>query len=91
MKITHFSRKTGEAKITAETLEDLWHLENILSIGDKVGSRTLRTVKVGTKEEKKPVFIAIYIEEIKFFPNSISAAKQGPLTTNLTMPGMTGL
>ncbi|MBN2478408.1 mRNA surveillance protein pelota [Candidatus Micrarchaeota archaeon] len=66
MKIMFLDKKSGQAKLSPETLEDLWHLENIFSIGDRIGSRTLRTVKIGTKEDKAPVFIAVDIEDIEF-------------------------
>lgn len=66
MRILFFDKKQGTAKLLVETLEDLWHLENILEDGDKIGSSTTRIVKFGDKEEKKPVFITISLEEIEF-------------------------
>lgn len=66
MKVLFFDKKQGVAKVLVETLEDLWHLENILEEGDKISSSTTRTVKFGDKEEKKPVFITISLEDVKF-------------------------
>ncbi len=66
MKILFFDKKQGITKVLVETLEDLWHLENILEKGDNISSDTMRTVKFGDKEEKKPVFITISLEEIEF-------------------------
>ncbi len=66
MKIIHFDKKEGELKIAADTVEDLWHLSKVVKAGDEVESRTFRTYKVGTKEEKKPVKIRINAEEVKF-------------------------
>jgi stalled ribosome rescue protein Dom34 len=53
MRITHFDRKTGEMKISIETLEDLWHLERVLRPKDRVEARTLRSVKFGEGKEEK--------------------------------------
>ncbi|MBD3397799.1 mRNA surveillance protein pelota [Candidatus Micrarchaeota archaeon] len=67
MRITHFDRKLGEMKLHLETLEDLWHLERVLRKGDRVESRTLRSVKFGEgKEEKKPVRILLEMENVEF-------------------------
>jgi len=66
MKIVNFDRKTGQMKIQADTLDDLWHLDKIIAPGDEVESHSLRTYKVGTKEEKKPVTIRIKTERVEF-------------------------
>ena len=67
MRVNHFDRKLGEMKLTLETLEDLWHLERVLRSGDKVESRTMRSVKFGDgKEEKKPVRIILGVETVEF-------------------------
>ncbi len=66
MKIVNFDRKTGQMKIKADTLDDLWHLDKIIAPGDEVESHSLRTYKVGTKEEKKPVTIRVKAERIEF-------------------------
>jgi protein pelota len=67
MRISHFDRKTGEMKLALETLEDLWHLERVLRVGDRVEARTLRSVKFGDgKEEKKPVKIVLGVESVEF-------------------------
>jgi protein pelota len=70
MRIVHFDRKLGEMKIQAETLDDMWHLEKVISEGDLVESRTMRTYKVGTKEEKKPVTLRIKTERAEFAKNA---------------------
>ena len=66
MKVVHFDRKTGQMKIQADTLDDLWHLDKVIAPGDIVESHTFRTYKVGTKEEKKPVTIRIKAERVEF-------------------------
>lgn len=66
MKITHIDKKTGELKLQTDNLDDLWHLERVLSPGDLAEARSYRTYKVGTKEEKKAVTVRIEIERIEF-------------------------
>ncbi len=66
MKIVHFDRELGEMKVQLDTLDDMWHLERVLAPGDLVESRTMRTHKVGTKEEKKPVTLRIRAEKVEF-------------------------
>lgn len=66
MKVGHYDRKTGELKITPETLDDLWHLSKVIFPGNKVEAHSFRTYKVGTREEKKSVFITVDTERIEF-------------------------
>ncbi len=66
MRIIHFDRKLGVMKVQVDTLDDMWHLEKVISAGDEVESRTMRTYKVGTKEEKKPVTIRVKAERAEF-------------------------
>ncbi|MBD3390091.1 mRNA surveillance protein pelota [Candidatus Micrarchaeota archaeon] len=67
MRITHFDRKEGEMKLHLETLDDLWHLERVLREGDRVETRTTRSVKFGEgKEERKPVRILLEVDNVEF-------------------------
>lgn len=67
MRIVHRDLKAGEIKLMLQRLEDLWHLERILKEGDLVEARTYRSVKFGEgKEEKKPVFITLRVENVEF-------------------------
>lgn len=66
MRILRIDRKTGEASMIPETLDDLWHLERIVEPGDFAEARTFRSVKLGTSEERKPVFIRVKVEKIEF-------------------------
>ncbi|MBN1170071.1 mRNA surveillance protein pelota [Candidatus Micrarchaeota archaeon] len=70
MRIIHFDRKLGEMKVHIDTLDDMWHLEKVINPGDLVESRTMRTYKVGSKEEKKPVTIRVKTERVEFAKNS---------------------
>jgi len=67
MRIVHRDLKAGEIKLMLQRLEDLWHLERILKEGDLVEARTYRSVKFGEgKEERKPVFITLRVENVEF-------------------------
>lgn len=67
MRIIHKDIKAGEIKLMLQRLEDLWHLERVLKEGDLVEARTYRSVKFGEgKEEKKPVFITLRVENVEF-------------------------
>jgi len=79
MKIIHFERKTGELKIQPDTLDDLWHLEKVIAPGDEVEAHTLRTYKVGTKEEKKSVTIRVKAERVEFAKNANRLRILGPI------------
>jgi protein pelota len=66
MKIIHIDQKSGEIKLRTDNLDDLWHLEKVIESGDHAESKSLRTYRVGTKEEKKPVTIRIEVERSEF-------------------------
>ncbi|MEW5996277.1 MAG: mRNA surveillance protein pelota [Candidatus Micrarchaeota archaeon] len=67
MRIVHRDLKAGEIKLMLQRLEDLWHLERVLKEGDLVEARTYRSVKFGEgKEERKPVFITLRVENVEF-------------------------
>ncbi len=46
MKILELHRKKGFAKVVPQSLDDLWHLYNIIYKGDQVFARTTRMIKV---------------------------------------------
>lgn len=70
MKILHFQK--NDAKVIVETLDDLWHLSNVIDFGDHVEGRTFRKIKLGGSEDrtqkivKKPVFLSIAVEKVEF-------------------------
>ncbi len=66
MKIIHFDGKTGEMKLVADTNDDLWHIEKVIEKGDLAEASTLRTYKVGKREEKKRVRIKINVERVEY-------------------------
>ncbi len=79
MKIAHFDRQTGEMKIKVDTLDDLWHLEKVLVSGNEVEAHSLRTYKLGGKEEKKHVKIKIKAERIEFAKTANRLRILGPI------------
>ncbi|HSB46836.1 MAG TPA: mRNA surveillance protein pelota [Candidatus Bilamarchaeum sp.] len=79
MKIVHFDRKTGEMKIAVDTLDDLWHLDKVIAPGDLVEAHSMRTYKVGTREEKKSVTIRVKAERVEFAKTSNRLRILGPI------------
>ena len=77
MKILRFHK--NEAKLMVENADDLWHLSNVIEIGDSLEGRTFRKIKLGGVEErsqkitKKPVFLKIGVEKVEFhkFSNAL--------------------
>ncbi len=71
MKIIYSNFKTGEVKVKAESLDDLWYLSNLIDQFDVVKGETVRKIKIGGDEErssdvfKKRVFIAIQVEKVE--------------------------
>ncbi|HJK02522.1 MAG TPA: mRNA surveillance protein pelota [Methanocorpusculum sp.] len=64
----------GEYRLIPESLDDLWHLSHIISMGDTVFAMTLRTVDSpndklrAEKLEKKPVRIGVKCKKVEFMP-----------------------
>lgn len=79
MRIVHFERKTGEMKLQVDTLDDMWHLDRIIAPGDLVEAHSLRTYKVGTKEEKKSVTIRVKAERVEFAKSANRLRILGPI------------
>ncbi|MBW6461469.1 MAG: mRNA surveillance protein pelota [DPANN group archaeon] len=55
-----------ETKVKAETIDDLWNLSKIISEGDIIGTKTVRTVETTDKKEKRPMYLKISIESVEF-------------------------
>ncbi|MCK4739984.1 MAG: mRNA surveillance protein pelota [Candidatus Thorarchaeota archaeon] len=72
MKVLKRILKEGKIKLKVETLDDLWHLYNVVGPGDQVISRTMRRVRVGDesgrKQEsvRKPMTLKISVEDVSF-------------------------
>jgi len=72
MRLLHQDRKTGEIKFQVDNMDDLWHLYNIIDVGDLVLASTYRREeqkadKVRSERgEKKRVFLGIRVEKMEF-------------------------
>ncbi len=73
MKVVFKDLKHGEVKVVAENLDDIWHLYNIIDVGDLIRAVTFRTVDDGKedklrskKSDKKRMKLGILVEEVKF-------------------------
>ena len=70
MKIFRIDRKKGFAKVMPESLDDLWHLYNIILKKDEVHARTTRQVKPDdqyarpTKAKRVPVNLGLQVEKM---------------------------
>ena len=58
---------SGEIRLLPESIDDLWHLEHLISPGDLVFATTFRSVETATdrilpeKVEKRPVRLGIRV------------------------------
>ncbi len=67
MKILKRDLRHGKVVVAVESLDDLWHLSQIIEAGDVVSSKTERKVKATEKEaEKKTLFLEIRAEGVDF-------------------------
>ena len=70
MKINRVDLKKGFAKVMPESLDDLWHLYNIIVKRDQVHARTTRQVKPDdqyarpTKAKRVPVNLGVQVEKM---------------------------
>jgi protein pelota len=72
MRIIGLDRSTGELRLVPENAEDLWHIERVLSEGDRVRSRSLRRFKLqdGDSGEKKAVNVELEAKKVEFHKHS---------------------
>ncbi len=66
MKILFKDIRKGIIKVLANDQNDLWHLSNLITKGCFVKAKTTRAVKIGQKEERKPVTLKIEVEKTSF-------------------------
>jgi protein pelota len=72
VKVKHRDRRTGEMKLKVQTLDDLWHLYNIIEKGDLVFALTTRREETRTdairaeRGEKKRMRLGIRVEDVEF-------------------------
>jgi protein pelota len=69
-----FRGSHGEVRLSAESVDDLWHLSHLVRPGDLVFATTFRSVETvqdkirPEKPEKKPVRLGIRVEGVAFHP-----------------------
>ncbi len=89
LRVVHKDMKHGKIKLAVETLDDLWHLQHLVSLGDTVTSTTWRREQeTGDKIrperlEKKQVTLSIKVEEVEFHKHTnrmriLGAIIEGP-------------
>jgi protein pelota len=72
LRILEVNRKKEFVKVIPETLDDFWHLYNIIYRGDKVYARTTREIKTDEKYarssrgERVPVFLGVNVENVSW-------------------------
>jgi protein pelota len=70
LKIIDMNMKKGIVKLVPESLDDLWHLYNLIYRGDEVYARTTRLVKPDEeygrpkKGERVSVFLGVRVEKV---------------------------
>ncbi len=66
-------------KVKPESIDDLWKLSLILSSGDTVGTKSIRTID-SDKKEKRPMYLRICAEDITFDEVTESLRIKGKIT-----------
>ena len=67
----------GEIRLFPESVDDLWHLQHLISAGDLVFATTFRSVDTASdkirpeKAEKRPVRLGIRVERVEFSEHGI--------------------
>jgi protein pelota len=81
MKIVKQDVKQNLIRLIPENLEDLWHMERILSSGDKVESVSFRSYKANEKAvaQKKKITILLLAEKIEFAKHANRLRITGPI------------
>jgi len=72
LKILEMNLKKGYVKVVPETLDDLWHLYNVVYKGDEVYAYTTREIKPEEKYarprrgQRVPVFLGVKVEKVSW-------------------------
>ncbi|MDH5596067.1 MAG: hypothetical protein OEY40_05055, partial [Candidatus Bathyarchaeota archaeon] len=70
MKTLKMNIKKGVVKVSPDSLDDLWHLYNIILKGDEVHARTTREIRVEAhyarpkRGKRVPVFLGVKVEKV---------------------------
>ena len=86
LKVLGRDREAGLVKLRADTLDDLWHLRELVEEGDVVTALTWRTADIGRKEddrggkaEKRAMTLGVRVESVEFHPFSNWLRLLGPI------------
>jgi protein pelota len=72
MKLLHWDGRTGTAKLLTHTMDDLWHLYNLVAPGDLVHASTHRRGEEKSdklraeRAEKRRMWLGIRVEKVEF-------------------------
>ncbi len=73
LKVLHQNAKTGEIRLRADTLDDLWHLRHLIAPGDLATASTYRRDDSATQDTNKPtrgdkrrVTLGVRAESVEF-------------------------
>jgi protein pelota len=86
LKVVEYTPKKGIVKVVPEDLDDLWILYNVIRKGDRVYSRTSRTVKVsveGTRPDRGkrvPMLVGLRVAKVSFHRESDRLRVHGLIT-----------
>lgn len=75
MRILWKKLKEGKVRVAVDTLEDFWHLSNLIGPGDTVHATSFRRVELKEKQrasraEKKKVHIELRVDSVEFDRNA---------------------
>lgn len=70
MQILKIDKRSNFVHLKPENADDLWHIEKVLEVGDKIAAKTMRKASVSRggeieKTEKRPVFLSIEAEKME--------------------------
>lgn len=85
MKILERNEKENTVKLKVENPNDIWELEHVLEEGDLVSAKTLRRKMIKRKDgeekgEKRPVFLTVETEKVKFHEHTGNLRITGKIT-----------
>jgi len=89
MKLLHQDRRSGEIKLYLESLDDLWHLKNLVEPGDLVWASTYRRGDEQAdklrieRAEKRRMRLGVRVEKVEYQENQdkirfLGRIEQGP-------------
>lgn len=86
MKVLARDRESGSVKIRIDSLDDLWHVHELVEPGDVASALTWRTAETDRKEtdragkaEKRPMVLGVRVESVEFHAFSNRLRLLGPI------------